>query len=447
MTKTKKKNYEKNLIVLNSSIEKVNFKIDAVTDIAKFKKQILKAGEYNFPNSTTRTIDFNEEYFKLIIEAFKDGAVDNVPIIIGTHDESQTEKIIGRVIELVLEESGLYAIMEVADEDIVDKIETQLSDGKGVIDEVSVSLGPSITDEGKQYPLALFHVAIVTHAWYQGMDSFERLAAVLRRENGKESIIINAVSSIEDKATQVRMAFYSRRINSCVWLRCSRSCYCDYNVEGVYDSFVIVYSYEDGFYYRFDYSMSDEGIIFNEAVKVEKEFVEANMEIDEILKGLKDNGVEVKDLDELKSMLAASTEQKTTLDKLTAALMPDAKDDNADYTKMLAAVNGLTTLVKELSERNKNMEATNIQAKAEFTVDKLVEAGKVIPAQKDNYISLFTQNKELFDSLTANMPEIVPLGQAGADGGKDDNAGGDIDPDKESDRILAAHVNKNGKES
>ena len=80
--------------------------------------------------------------------------------------------------------------MEIAGEDIIEKIETKLSDGKGVIDEVSVGIEPVTTDEGVKYKCALYHVAIVTHGFYKGMDSFERLAASIKKSNKDAKFLI-----------------------------------------------------------------------------------------------------------------------------------------------------------------------------------------------------------------------------------------------------------------
>ena len=427
----------KNLIILNANRESIDFKINAATDVAIFRKQVLKAGEYNFPNSNTRKINFDDEYFDLLIKAFNENAVDNVPIIVGTHDESKTEKIIGRITGLEKEDSGLYAIMEIVDEEIVGKIETELSDGKGIIDEVSVYLSPTTTDEGKEYLLALMHVAVVTHGWYQGMDSFERLAAMLRKEDSDAKfVILTANESLDEQSSQVRVAFYNK------FSRNRNYDYgYDYWVDGVYDDFVIVRYDEGGKLFRYDYTENSDGEIeFEEGVEVEKAYVEANkVDIKEVLAALKEQGIEIKDIDELKALMAS----KTKFDTISAALNPDDKGKDTDYAKLVASVQSLIETTTKKDEKIDALLSELTSNKADVAVDKLVEAGKVTPAQKDHFVALYGQSKDLFVSITAGLGVIVATGQEGKNGGTDDNSGGDIDPDKEKERILAARKNGN----
>ena len=434
------KKKQKNLIILNSSKENVQFNLNAESGTVTFRKQILKTGEYKFPNSKTKSVVFDDKYFDAVIEAFDAGVIENVSIILGTHDEGKTEKLVGRVNGLEKEKNGLYAIMEIADEDLVAQIDTKLSDGKGIVDEVSVSLGPAIDDEGNEYPLALFHVAVVTHAWYQGMDSFERLAAMIKRDDADAKfVILNSASSLEEQSSQVRVAFFDTMFENY-----------DYTVEGVYEEYIVIYSYKDSIYYKLDYSVVDGGISFGEKVKVEKEFIEAKMEdnvdINEVLQALKENGIEVDGIDDLKSKLGNADKQKTAMAQINAALNPGNKDDEPDHTKLIASVDVLTASAKKQDEKITELQESLSTNEATQAVDKLVEAGKVTPAKKEHYMALHKQNKALFASITDDMPKEVPLGQAGANSGKED-IDGDLNPEAEAKRILAATGKSGSKEA
>lgn len=149
---------------------------NAGVETARFRKQILKRGKFLHPQDPSKVIDFDDEYFDNIIQAFTEGAVDSVPVITDDHKESY-KNTVGKVADLEKSDKGLYAFMEVSDQDLIGKIKPQLKDGKGLVDEVSVSLASVIKDDGKQYPHTLMHVSIVPHAFYRGMDSFEQLAA------------------------------------------------------------------------------------------------------------------------------------------------------------------------------------------------------------------------------------------------------------------------------
>ena len=227
----------KNLVVLDSNSERIDIKCQDGTAI--FEKQILKRGVFKAPPpNETVDVDFNDEFFDALIDAFDKKAIDNVPIILGTHDEEQTERIVGKVTGLIKKDDGLYMRVEIADDDIVAKIETETEDGKGLIDEVSVGIAFGITtDDGTEFAAVLFHVAIVTHAWYRNMNTFERIAAMFK---GTKPLLIKSVNSLEEEATRVRSAFYEiveRIIGKDRW---------DYTVEGVYSDYIIVYNYIDG---------------------------------------------------------------------------------------------------------------------------------------------------------------------------------------------------------
>ena len=442
-----------NLIVFLPEPEHVSFIHAKETNTVKFKKQILKRGVFKAPPPYKNIdIDFNDNFFNSVIDAFNAGAVENVPILFGTHDEKLPERVVGRVIELLNEEKGLYGIHEIADEEVVNKITSQLSDGKGLVDEVSVKINYNVPrDDGNTYPLALFHVAIVTHAWYQGMDSFELLA---NKEGDNEYRVINCVTSLNDISAQVREAFYLKTSNSF-----------NYSVEGVYPEFVVVYSYPESTLYRFNYTINDGEIEFDEAVKVEKEFVEASKVDDkELIAALKEKGIEIENIDDIKAAIAGSSsvEELTTklkakededkaktnqLSAINAALNPDNQDDNPDGEKMATQLTEMAATYVKQGERLSQVEAQLLDTEAEGKVGIFIEAGKIVPAEKDHYLKLYKVDKELFESITANKPVVVKTGQAGLNGGTADNAGDDLDPDAELKRIVGAHVNGSKKES
>jgi hypothetical protein len=54
--------------------------------------------------------------------------------------------------------------------------------------------------------------------------------------------------------------------------------------------------------------------------------------------------------------------------------------------------------------------------KAATAVDKLIEAGKVAPAKRDQYIKLYGTNNELFDDLTKDLTPTLVVGEIGGDG-------------------------------
>ena len=445
----KKKSYSK-LILFNGAQETVQFELDAQNETATFEKQVLKRGTFKHPQDPTREIIFDDDYFEEIVAAFEANALDNVPIIIGTHDEEQTERIVGRVTALEIREGGLYAIMEIADSELIEKIDTELEDGKGIIDEVSVQVGPISNDEGESFKVALWHVAIVTHAWFTGMDSFERLSAMLKAEDkNAKFVLLMAEMSLEDQAQRVRGAFYDQLPYGMD--------YYDYYVEGVYESYIIVHTYRSQDYFRYSYDEDDDGkVIFEAGVKVEKDFKEVDVDIAAILDALKENGVEVESIDELKAAIAKAAEEHepdpelvsaaAMLQKVSAILSPsEGEDGDAEPEKVQASAEQVVADNKTRDERIATLEATILNNEADNAVAALVNAGKVIPAQKEHYETLYKTDKDLFKALTADMETVITTGTEGVGSGVSDNAGGDtLDIQSEVDRIAGAYVSKKG---
>ena len=208
--------------------------------------------------------------------------------------------------------------------------------------------------------------------------------------------------------------------------------------------------------YRYTYTESDNNIEFAEPIRVVKSFVEAKMDEKELLEALKKLGVEFDSIDALKAAIAEDdddddkdkdkdddTATKAVLAKIGAVLNPGKQEKEVDLstlatkvTDMSATIAAQDGTIKKLSEELVDNSATN-------EVDKLVEAGVVVPAKRDHYIALYKQDKDLFASITKNAEPVVKTGQTGANNGTTDNIGGDLDVDKEVARILG----KNKKET
>ena len=436
---------DKNIIFINSNSERI--KINSQDSVTTFRKQILKRGKFKAPPPNEDIdIDFNDDIFNELIRAFNDKALDRVPVILGTHDEEKIERIVGKTIKLINEEDGLYSELAIADEEVVTKINANIDDdGSGLIDEVSVGIATNVKfDNGDKYKYVLFHVAIVAHAWYRNMSSFEKIAALFK--TGSNAILINSINSLEDTAMKVRLAFY-KFIN----LNTMDQSY-NYTVEGVYNDFIIVYSYVDGFLYQYNYSIgSDNEVTFDEPIRVEKSFVEANMDINKLLEALKEVNIEVDSIEDLqkliassnkkdellKKLLVSSNEKDEALSKVNALLNPDKSDDKPDYDKLIPQVSDLSSTVTTQNKRIEDLEVMLVNNEAENIVKELVSAGKIIPAKKDDYINLYKADKKLFASLTSDAEQVVKTGQTGMNNGTQDNDGDAINVEDEIERLTA----------
>lgn len=470
---------KKALLVAGLYPEVVSFDfVDGVngTKVVKFEKQILKKGEFahpQYPNDPDKKINYNDKIFDDIIAAFEAKALDNVPIIIGSHDEEKTKNIGGKVTALIKKKDGLYAVMEITDDDVVAAINAKTSDGKGVIDEVSVSLAPVTDDQGNSFPIALWHVAIVTHAFYKGMNSFEKLAASLEGQFDKILYSLNA-EDLQQKTFKIRRAFNHQK----------SSTFDPIFVEEIHEDFLIAVNDSTGELFKFTYDETDEGIKFGDPVKVRKTFEVIKIKVKGMnmpegkeektqLELLADMGIKVDSIGELKDgditkLLEAAnkpepkpeprkeepTEADKTLAKVKAAFGIDNKEDEkVDVVKL---VGSLRTAVDEQGNEITALKATVVTVEAERAVDDLMNAGKVIPAQREVYIEMYQTNKPMFEKFAATNTVIVDTSVKGESTEVTEytiRGEGDIDMSdeagfqKESDRVvaLAKATNKNGK--
>ena len=100
-----------------------------------------------------------------------------------------------------------------------------------------------------------------------------------------------------------------------------------------------------------------------------------------------------------------------------------------------------------LGERVATLETKNIDMEANNDIDRQINAGKIIPAQKDAFISLYKTSKESYDSIMANQPTIVNTGEIGASPGKTDVDGtmSAAQVKEKTDEYVGMISGKNGK--
>jgi Mu-like prophage I protein len=92
-------------------------------------------------------------------------------------------------------------------------------------------------------------------------------------------------------------------------------------------------------------------------------------------------------------------------------------DSNSDIAGVvLAGYNALKTQNTENAEAIKEIRQELDDTRASTAVDKLIEAGKVAPAKRDQYIRLYGTNNELFEDLTKDLTPTLVVGEIGGDG-------------------------------
>lgn len=121
----------------------------------------------------------------------------------------------------------------------------------------------------------------------------------------------------------------------------------------------------------------------------------------------------------------------------------------ADIVKVLALKDGedpvtkIGLLVKESTELNervnklsadlKEIAGKHVLAEATQKVEKLIAAGKAVPAEREALIALATEAPKHFDAVTASRPVITALKDFHGDGNSDQGKSDDLD------KAIAAH--------
>ena len=132
----------------------------------RFKKQILKKGKWFHWDAEGGVLNITDEVIDNLIKNFKKGVIENVSVPLShTTDPSKNT---GEVVGLEKTEDGLDAIIEIKDDSILEKIK------KGLIKCISASFDPNylIKKTKKFIGPTLLHAALVSEPYIKGMGSF-----------------------------------------------------------------------------------------------------------------------------------------------------------------------------------------------------------------------------------------------------------------------------------
>ncbi len=186
-------------------------------------------------------------------------------------------------------------------------------------------------------------------------------------------------------------------------------------VQDVYDAYAVYY-YRDALY-RIGYAIADNGAVTFDGqpqeVTVNYTVLTARQ------KGPAMNAITLKDAQGRDVQIDSATLEQTELVKTLRAQVP-AKDTvvlsaaqvetmQSSITKLTGDVTALTATVASERAAREAAEKTLREADADAEVDKVLRAGKILPAQKDIYREIALNNRELFTKLTATLPVVSPL--------------------------------------
>ena len=146
-----------------------------------FRKQVAKFGEWENPDypwfSDDPKMTLDEDWGNKLVENFVAGNLGSkVPVPLNHTDDVKANT--GEVVSLeVVAGDGLYANLEIRDEDTREKLEN------GLIFDVSISFVWDLVrqDNGKHYGPTLLHVALVNTPYLIGMSAFEKVGQALSK--------------------------------------------------------------------------------------------------------------------------------------------------------------------------------------------------------------------------------------------------------------------------
>ena len=162
----------------------------------KFRKQILKKGEWYHTNAAGGKLTIDDKMLDTIVQNFNEGLIENVAVPV-RHTQDPIKNT-GEVTELKKTENGLEAIIEVRDENAADKI------AKGLVKGISASIDPNYVrkDTGESVGPVLRHAALVMEPFIKGLGEFVQLSDV-----DEDRKVVQLSESKEDNIYEVVKEF------------------------------------------------------------------------------------------------------------------------------------------------------------------------------------------------------------------------------------------------
>ncbi len=148
-----------------------------------FRKQLLKFGDYVHPLNSEMKMSISPDLVKGLVDNFKKGVVDNVPIPRQHTDDPKLNT--GYAVELEETKDGLDVIFRTDDATAKD-----LRDGK--IPGISASYHPNYVrkDTGEKVGPVLLHAALVNHPYIKGMGNFEEVIGLSEEDRNTVDLYI-----------------------------------------------------------------------------------------------------------------------------------------------------------------------------------------------------------------------------------------------------------------
>ncbi len=347
-----------------------------------YRKQILRFGEWRHKAAPGGVLKVTKEFVDKIVENFKAGARDDVPIPLG--HEVDAISSIGQIVGLEVDDDGLWGIHDIVKQEDADKLGSIWSGTSAFIDLNAVD-----KESGEELGPVLVHNAITNAPYIKGLAPFESVAL---GEGAQDAVVIALQEMTDEPGGAMTLEELLKEISetSDDDLRAA--------LEGSRPEL-------------FKNSNDEDADAAIEAAKVEGR--------EAVVAALAEKGITV-----ALSESSSGSEGETEVDITSAP----------EFVK--------------LSERVDALEGEKDEAKAASVIDKAIEDGKVLPAQREGLVEVALSEGGM-DRLAKLIPAeaIVSFSEEGvAPAGETNVPLSEEDAQKEADRLVAAYATTKGEE-
>lgn len=339
-----------------------------------FRKPILRFGTWRHPDNRDVEFEITEKVVKQIADNFMAGIPVEAPIVL-THTDNPKAKV-GGVKQFIPTENGLDAVFSVADEEMVEKIES-----KEKAPGVSCWLDLNYKDKqsNELVGAVVKHVALVNHPYIEGLGGYQ------------------AVSLSEDKEAEKFVPLIMSEKNK----------------------------FKDG---------EDNMPKLTEILKILKD--EHEIDVVQLQEDLKKLNKQVEDGELIKKEDAPALSEKVISSiKKKLDLSEDTTAEEA-VSKLVETVDASLKLSEKDSKEKEDLKKevgdlkTELtEMKAEKEIDDLITEGKVLPAEKEGLKKTYVKDKALFSELIKSR--TAPLVELAEQGKKSDETPTEEDKEKE----------------
>lgn len=348
-----------------------------------FRKHILNKGKLKHP--AVGEINIDDNFVKTLKSNFDSRVCDIVQVPLAGPQNEHTEapdRNIGEVIGLEDKDGKVYAVIDARDENHAAKLGKTLLGASAML-----SLNYTNTKTGEKVGPALLHTCVTNRPYVTGLEDYEEIVAATS-DTSERAVMLTAADTANDAPTKET----------------------DDMPESTKD-----------------------------------QTTPAKPSLEELLTALKtDHNIDVAAL----QTKAADGDQAANLTNALVAALKDsgvvalsATEDNKDTVSgetVVSAVAELATNNVTLTNRVNALE----QRDAEHAVNKLIEQGRVLPAQKTAYVELKLTNPAMFDSLVPDQPLIKLNNESGVTPPKDEAHTKNVDEEIARLSSLMAPSNK-----